>query len=176
MTSSASRLTPGHAAALLLASMETLRGEAEALGPEALSWHPAEGEWCVNEVIGHLLEAEERGFRGRIERIIEQPGRVLVTWDQAQVTRDRRDCETSGAELIAELVLERERSVALLKGLRADQLALSGEHPQVGELRVIDLLHEWPHHDREHVKQALSITQAYVSEHLGNAGRFAEFD
>ena len=47
--------------------------------------------------------------------------------------------------------------------------ALSGMHQQVGELRVIDLLHDWPHHDREHVKQALSITQAYVAEHMGNA-------
>ncbi len=176
MTSSAIPLTPGHAAALLLASMETLQAEAEALGPAALTWHPAEGEWCVNEVVGHLLEAEERGFRGRIERIIEQPGRVLVTWDQAQVTRDRHDCEKSGAELIAELVKERERSAGLIRSLTPDQLELSGEHPQVGELRVIDLLHEWPHHDREHVKQALSITQAYVSQHMGNAGRFAEFD
>ena len=35
------QLTPGRAAALLLASMETLRAEAEALGPAALTWHPA---------------------------------------------------------------------------------------------------------------------------------------
>ncbi len=176
MTSSAIPLTPGHAAALLLASMETLQAEAEALGPEALTWHPSEGECCVNEVVGHILEAEERGFRGRIERIIEQPGRMLVPWNQAKVSRGRNDCEKSGVELIAELTQERERSVQLLRELRDDQLELSGQHPQVGELRVIDLLHEWPHHDREHVKQALSITQAYVGEHLGNARRFAEFD
>ena len=162
-------LTPGHAAALLLASMETLRGEAEALGPEALTWHPADGEWCVNEVIGHILAAEEPSFRDRIERIIDQPGCVLVSWDQTQVAKDRRDCERSGAELIAELVRERERSVRLLRGLSDDQLTLSGEHQQVGRLRVIDLVHDWPHHDREHVKQALSITQAYVAEHVGNA-------
>ena len=162
-------LTPDHAAALLLASMQTLRAEVEALGPEAKRWHPAEGEWCMNEVIGHLLAAEEPSFRDRIERIIEQPGCVLVSWDQAQVAKDRHDCERSGAELIAELVEERERSVRLLRGLSDDQLALSGVHQQVGELRVIDLLHDWPHHDREHVKQALSITQAYVAEHMGNA-------
>ncbi|MCI0856628.1 MAG: DinB family protein [Chloroflexi bacterium] len=162
-------LTPDHAAALLLASMQTLRAEVEALGPEAKRWHPAEGEWCVNKVIGHLLAAEEPSFRDRIERIIEQPGCVLVSWDQAQVAKDRHDCERSGAELIAELVEERERSVRLLRGLSDDQLALSGVHQQVGELRVIDLLHDWPHHDREHVKQALSITQAYVAEHMGNA-------
>ncbi len=169
-------LTAGRASALLLASMETLQAEAEALGPEAMHWHPADGEWCLNEVVGHIMEAEERGFRGRIERIIEQPGRMLVTWNQAKVTKERHDCEKSGVELIAELVQERDRSVRLLRSLQDDQLELSGEHPQVGELRVIDLLHEWPHHDREHVKQALSITQAYVGEHLGNAGRFAEFD
>ncbi len=169
-------LTPGRAAALLLASLETLQAEAQALGPEAMQWHPAEGEWCLNEVVGHIMEAEERGFRGRIERIIEQPGRMLVTWNQAKVTKERHDCEKSGVELIAELTQVRERSVQLLRELRDDQLELSGQHPQVGELRVIDLLHEWPHHDREHVKQALSITQAYVGEHLGNAGRFAEFD
>ena len=175
MTESAP-LTPSHAAALLLASMEALRAEAEALGPEALTWHPANGEWCVNEVVGHLIEAEERGFRGRIERIIEQPGRTLQTWDQAQVTKDRHDCEMNGVELIAELVQARDRSVRLLRELQDDQLELSGEHPQVGELRVIDLLHEWPHHDREHAKQALSITQAYVAQHMGNARRFVEFD
>ena len=62
-------LTPSHAAALLLASMETVRKEVDALPTEASSWHPAEGEWCVNEVIGHLIETEERGFGGRIERI-----------------------------------------------------------------------------------------------------------
>ena len=37
MTSS-TPLTPGHAAALLLASMEALQAEAEALGPDALTW------------------------------------------------------------------------------------------------------------------------------------------
>lgn len=176
MTSSPETLTPDRTAALLLASIKTLRAEAEALGPEALSWHPSEGEWCVNEVVGHILEAEERGFRGRIERIIEQPGRALVTWDQAQVTKDRRDCEKNGVELIAELVQERAKGVRLLGTLTSDQLPLTGEHSLVGTLSVNDVLHEWMHHDRNHVKQALSITQAYVSQHMGNAARFADFD
>ena len=127
-------------------------------------------------MVGNLREAEGGGYRGQIERIIGQPGRMLVTWNPAKVARNRHDCEKSGVELIAELAQERERSVRLLRELRDDQLALSGVHQQVGELRVIDLLHEWPHHDRNHVKQALSITQTYVWEHMGNAKRFAEFD
>ncbi len=169
-------LTPGHAAALLLASMEALQAEAEALGPEALTWHPADGEWCVNEVVGHLLEAEERGFRGRIERIIADPSRKLIDWDPPETTKGRRDCEKDGMEVLRELEQDRARSIQVLGTLTSDQLPLTGDHPLVGTLSVSDVLHEWVHHDRNHVKQALSITQAYVSQHMGNAGRFAEFD
>jgi hypothetical protein len=64
----------------------------------------------------------------------------------------------------------------MLGELRPKQLELSGEHPDVGTLRVIDLLHEWPHHDRAHMRQLLAIGQAYVWPHMGNARRFSEID
>ena len=31
-------------------------------------WRPAPGEWSANECVGHLIEAERRGFAGRIRR------------------------------------------------------------------------------------------------------------
>jgi len=174
-------LTPARAAALLRASIATLRAEAGALGIDGLRWHPAPGEWCANEVVGHMIEAERRGFAGRIQLILEQPGRKLESWDPEQVARERRDCERDGRELIEELAALREASVRLVEELRPKQLELSGEHPQVGtlrigRLRIIDLLHEWPHHDRAHVKQVLSNAQAYVWPHMGNAQKFAEID
>jgi hypothetical protein len=176
MTKPAPILTPAHAAALLRASIETLRAEAGALGIGGLRWHPAPGEWCVNEVVGHIIEAERRGFAGRIQLILEQPGRKLESWSQTDLAHERRDCERDGRELIEELAALREESVRLVEELRPKQLELSGEHPQVGTLRVIDLLHEWPHHDRAHVKQVLSNVQAYVWPHMGNAQRFSEVD
>jgi hypothetical protein len=169
-------LTPARAAALLRASIATLRAEAGALGIDGLRWHPAPGEWCVNEVVGHIIEAERRGFAGRIQLILEQPGRKLESWSQAEVGRERRDCERDGRELIEELAALREASVRLVEQLRPKQLELAGEHPQVGTLRIIDLLHEWPHHDRAHVKQVLSNAQAYVWPHMGNAQKFADID
>lgn len=163
-------------AALLRAAAQTLRAEADALGNTPLSWHPAPGEWCVNEVVGHMIEAERRGFAGRIRQIIDQPGRTLQTWDQGDVARERRDCERDGLELLREFEALRKESVHLVLGLETEQLELSGDHPQVGELRVADLLHEWLHHDRNHVRQALGNVQAYVWPHLGNAQRFSEID
>ncbi len=167
-------LTPEQVVDLLRATAVTLRAEFDALGAEGVRWHPAPGEWCVNEVLGHLLEAEQRGFAGRIQRIIDEPGRRLQTWDQAAVTKARKDCERT--DLMAEFERVREESVRLAASLLQEQLALTGEHPQVGELSIGDLLHEWPHHDRSHVKQALSNVQAYAWQHMGNSQRFAEID
>jgi hypothetical protein len=49
-------------------------------------------------------------------------------------------------------------------------------HPDVGELRIVDLLHEWLHHDRAHLAQALANVQAYVWPYMGNARKFSEID
>ena len=159
-------------AALLRATPALLRAELEPLGDDALRWHPAPGEWCIKEVLGHLLETERRGFAGRIQRIIAQPGCRLEPWDQVEVARQRRDCERDALGLLRELEATRDESVRLILGLSPEHLALSGDHPQVGELHVVDLLHEWVHHDRNHVKQILSNVQAWVWPHMGNAQRF----
>ncbi|MEA2608897.1 MAG: hypothetical protein QOJ75_1140, partial [Chloroflexota bacterium] len=46
---------------LLAASATTIVAEVEALGP-AGGWRPEPGEWSANECVGHLIEAERRGF------------------------------------------------------------------------------------------------------------------
>ena len=169
-------LTTTQVAALLRAAAASLRAEADALGNDGMHWHAAPGEWCVNEVIGHIIEAEERGFAGQIRRIIEQPGRDLPTWDPPEVARQRNDCARDGVELLREFASMREEGVRLVEGLAEGQLDLSGEHPLVGTLRVADLLHEWPHHDRNHLMQAMAVVQAYVWPHMGNSQRFSEIE
>ena len=173
MNSSTISLTIDQIGSLLSATAHILRAELQPLGNDALRWHPAPEEWCINEVLGHLLEAEHRGFAGRIQRIVAQPGRQLVNWDQNQVAKERRDCERDGLELLHEFETTRQESLRTVIGLRPEQLGLSGDHPVVGELRVADLLHEWVYHDRAHVKQILSNVQALVRPHMANAQRFS---
>ena len=43
MSATSPILPPARAAALLRASMATVRAEAEALGADAMRWHPADG-------------------------------------------------------------------------------------------------------------------------------------
>jgi len=165
--------TPGEAARLLAASGDMIRAEVEALPAGVATFHPAPGEWCANEVIGHLIEAERRGFAGRIRIILGAADPRLETWDQNEVARARRDCERDTADLLRELAALRGDAVVLVAGLRPADLARAGQHPKVGHVRVAELLHEWVHHDRNHLKQILTNVQLAAWPAMGNTQKFS---
>lgn len=171
--SDAPPLTPAAVAPFLRSTIATLTAEVDALPPEALAWHPAPGEWCVKEVLGHLIETERRGFAGRIRIILAGQEPPLESWDQNGVAAARRDCEHDGRALLGEVTTMRRDSIRLVEGLSAADLARGGHHPTVGHLTVADLLNEWIHHDRNHVRQILANVQAYVWPHMGNARKFS---
>jgi hypothetical protein len=173
MSDAPPRLALAEIAQLLRSTMTTLNAEVAALSTGALAWHPAAGEWCVKEVLGHLIETERRGFAGRIRIILARQDPQLEGWDQNAVVAARRDCERDVSALLGELATMRQDSVRLVKGLRDADLARGGHHPVVGDLRVGDLLNEWIHHDLNHVRQILANVQAYVWPHLGNAQKFS---
>jgi hypothetical protein len=167
-------LDVGQVAALLRAQATAIRAEVDALGDELCRWRPGEGEWSVNEALGHILEAERRGFNGRIRTILAEDNPSLQGWDQVGVARERRDWERPSTDLLREFEALREDSARLVEGLRPEQLDRRGRHAKVGELTVRDLIHEWVHHDRNHVRQIFGNVQAYVWPHMGNARRFSE--
>ena len=98
----------------------------------------------------------------------------LEAWDPPAVAEARRDHLRAAAELAAEFarcvgdgVDARPRPAARRTCARV------GLHPEVGPLRVDELLGEWVHHDRNHVRQMLAVTQARVWGQMGNARRFS---
>jgi hypothetical protein len=165
-------LSPAVLAELLAASAATIEAEMRALGDDA-RWHPAAGEWCANEVLGHIFEAERRGFNGRIRTILAATDPTFEGWDQRGVAAARRDCERNPAVLVAEFLELRRDSIALVRSLGLADLDRSGVHSVVGRLSVADLAAEWVHHDRNHVRQMLANTQARVWPQMGNAQRFS---
>lgn len=167
---------------LLAATARTVTAELGALG-DVGGWRPEPGEWSANECVGHLIEAERRGFAGRIRTILagvradesfEPP--TLETWDPPAIAEARRDHIRSAAELASEFAATREDSVVLVRSLTDRDLGRSGTHPEVGELRVDELLAEWVHHDRNHIRQLLAVTQSRVWGQMGNARTFSALD
>jgi len=167
-------LAPSAVAELLGAAATIIHTELSALPAEVPTWHPAGGEWCAQEVLGHLIEAEKRGFAGRIRVILSNDRPRFEGWDQDAVARGRNDCARDWAGLWDEFSALRADSVSLVAGLRPADLRRGGDHPKVGFLTVGDLLHEWVHHDRNHIRQMLANVQAFAWPHMGNAQRFSQ--
>ena len=167
-----SALEPRQAAALLQAAAGAIKAELSSFPAPLLKHHPAPGEWCAQEVVGHLIEAERRGFAGRIRILLDGDDPALDAWDPDEVARQRRDCERDATALLDDFIRLRAESVTLVAALRPDDLARSGRHPKVGALRVQDLLHEWIHHDGNHFRQILANVQSYVWPHMANTQRF----
>ena len=161
-------------ARLLEASIAAISAEVDALPDELADWHPAPGEWCVRECLGHMLEAERRGFAGRIRFLLDHDDSpALTSWDQVEVSRSRNDCAAGTSALLRQLRDERAASVELITALQPADWARGGEHPQVGHLTVGEILNEWVHHDRNHFKQVLTNVQEYAWQRMGNAQRFS---
>jgi hypothetical protein len=168
-------LTNVGVAGLLRAAAAEIRAEVEALPEELLAWHPAPGEWCVKECLGHIIEAERRGFAGRIRVLLEHgDDATLVSWDQNEVARARNDCEADATQLLMEFLGLREASVSLVASLTSEDLARGGLHPEVGRLTVGEIVSEWVHHDRSHFKQMLTNVQDFAWQSMGNARKFSE--
>ncbi len=67
------------AVTLLRASAEACALEVRGLGVRS-TVRPAEGEWCANEVLGHLVEADRRGFGGRLRSIVDEDRPAFTRW------------------------------------------------------------------------------------------------
>lgn len=159
-------------ASLLQTTVPILKAEVAGLPDVITRFQPAVGEWSINEVIGHLIETEERGFAGRVARMLAQDGYVCEPWDPDQVARDRCDNEHTTETLLVDFATRRTDCLALIQTLTSADLTRTAHHPAVGTLSVNDLLHEWVFHDRNHIKQILSNVQRYVWPAMGNSQRF----
>ena len=137
------------------------------MSDELASWHPATGEWCVKEVLGHIIHTERIGFAGRITEMLAAEEPPLKASGDAPPT-----CDRNLAEMLAEFREQRTWSVEQVARLQPSDLTRAGVHERVGRLTVNDILHEWVHHDRSHLKQILGNVQAYVWPDMGGAQGF----
>jgi DinB family protein len=166
-------LRPVEVARLLRAARSSIVTELEALGDPFAGWRPDPGEWSANECVGHIIEADRRGFAGRIRRILAEDGVGEAGWNQIEVAAARRDWERPAAEVIAEFVAGRDDGIALVEGLRDADLERTAVHAVVGRVTVSNLLGEWVFHDRNHLRQLLANTQSRAWIGMGYTRRFS---
>src|SRR5437773_9173667 len=118
--STTSELTTDQVAEYLEATCALIDSELTALGEDS-SWHFDPKEWCANQVVGHLIEAEKRGFAGRI-REIKAGTPKTSSWEQDQVAKERNDCARVTQSVWMEFMGVRNDSIVFVRSLGTDDL------------------------------------------------------
>jgi len=141
---------------------QLLRSMLAAVEQPVLRWHPAPDEWCINEVIGHLIEADRHAFAERVKIILAQDEPQIKPWSAAGAAAARNDCERDTIELINQLAAARKEYVQLIKGTNPAQLGRTGTYPPHGQFKAADFIYEWAYHDHSHLMQISGIIRASI--------------
>lgn len=139
-----------------------------------IRWKPAQGKWCLLEVLCHLHDEEREDFRARLRSTLEDPSAPWPKIDPVAWVDERRYMEQDFGTMLEKFLTERDRSVEWLRGLKAPKWTNAYMHPKVGPVSADLLLVNWVAHDLLHFRQITrlryDLLSTTTSEPLDYAG------
>ena len=142
----------------LNAMIPTLRREAAALPESVLTYRPAEGEWSIKEVCGHLCDdAQFRHKRFFVMINLEEPR--LPSWDQNEQQSLRQPQTVPIDDLLAEFSAQRAETVEMLADLVHWNWARTGRHEEFGRISIRQLVDRAIAHDDAHLEQIRTLKE-----------------
>jgi len=124
--------------------------------------------WSPFDVVGHLIDNEETNFMVRARVILAQGAdRRFPPFDRFRHVRLNEGKTLS--ELLDRFAELRAANLRELAGrrLKADALALRGEHPDFGAVTLEQLLSTWVVHDLDHLSQIVRVMAKQHREAVG---------
>jgi len=122
--------------------------------------------WSPRQVLGHLINGERTDWIPRARIILRQEKvRRFDPFDRFAEINTPRPL----GELLKEFDRLRADNVATLRGwnLRESDLALTGQHPELGEVTMRQLLATWVVHDLSHIAQMTRTMARAYTEAVG---------
>lgn len=120
---------------------------------EEAAWKPAPEHWSILEVVCHLLDEEREDFRARLRSTLEDPARPWIDLQLDGIAERRGYNQRDLKKVVAELVAERNASMAWLRSLGSIDGSGAYVHPKWGPISAGDLLASWAAHDALHLRQ-----------------------
>lgn len=142
------------------------------LDPAVLRARPEPGEWCVLEVIGHLIVADGPGFRDRVQAIIDGEPEIEAFNPSLEIT-GRNFIDEDLDALVEELAAQRVRSARFIRSLDPALLGREANYRSHGTFAAADFVHEWPFHDQDHLQQMLAAIKPSYLPHMTETMRTA---
>ncbi len=125
----------------------------------------ADGGWSARVTLAHLRDDEYLGNRLALERMLAEERPALVFTDGADWATGRNTTRDGKRELLADFALQRQASLAILRGLRPGDWERTGTTAAHGQTTIARLLYWWAAHDAEHIAQleaALGVSLAAI--------------
>jgi hypothetical protein len=141
------------------------------LGNLSDEWTASENDrenWSPFDIVGHYLHAEETDWIPRSRIILRQgENRTFEPFDrfaQFEISKDK-----TLSELLETFAEKRQESLETLKSwnLTDSQLKLKGNHPELGEVTLEQLLSTWVVHDLTHIRQIVTFQAQKYAENVG---------
>jgi hypothetical protein len=118
--------------------------------------------WSPRQVVAHLINGERTDWIPRARIILKQEKyRRFDPFDRFADINTQRPLR----DLLEEFETLRSQNVATLRGwnLKEKDMALTGEHPELGDVTMRQLLATWVVHDLSHIAQITrTMTRAYT--------------
>lgn len=118
--------------------------------------------------LGHLIHGERTDWIPRARIILAQgPDRRFKPYDRFAQYRESKG--KTMADLLTEFARLRAENLAVLRGwnLSEQDLALEGEHPELGRVTLDQLLAAWVVHDLGHLAQTSRVLAKQYREAVG---------
>ena len=135
---------------------DRVAAEIEGLSEEALRRRPAEGDWSLKEVCGHLRDDSEV-WRRRLNLMITETDPVLPSYDQEALVREGQYQDADIGTVLADFKRLRLEMVELLSGLEPEGWKRTGQHPNWGRVRVRQGIAMMIRHTEEHLEQVREL-------------------
>ena len=124
------------------------------IGAARLTTPPAPGKWSARDILCHLADCEVV-FAFRLRQALAEDHHVIQPFDQDKWAETYATRDAGAALATFESV--RNWNAALLKTMRADQLAKPVTHPERGEMTCATIVDTMAGHDLNHLKQLEAI-------------------
>ena len=141
------------------------------LGGLTAAWTDAtEGPdtWSPYVIVGHLIHGERTDWIARARIILDQgPDRRFTPYDRFAQFRESEG--KSMSDLLDEFAVVRARNLVTLGSwhLTDRELALTGVHPEFGEVTLRQLLSTWVGHDLGHIAQIARVMAKQYRDAIG---------
>ncbi len=124
--------------------------------------------WSPYGIVGHLIHGERTDWIPRAQIILAQgPDRRFTPYDRFAQLRESKGRPLD--DLLDEFARLRADNLATLGAwhLTAAQLALEGEHPELGPVTLRQLLATWVAHDLGHLAQTARVMAKQYRDAVG---------